>query len=100
MEYNEFSKKWEVDGSFPDLINTLALVMNFTYTLERPPDNAWGIKNSNGEWNGIMHLVINDIKDFGKRQYRNFNGVIVFQFGIVYKSRGQKIDTKMNLKGT
>ena len=55
-----------MDGRFPDLLNLLAAVMNFTYTLERPHDNAWGIKMENGSWNGIMNLIINEIKDFGK----------------------------------
>jgi hypothetical protein len=40
--------------------------MNFTYTVEPPPDNAWGGLKEDGTWNGIMNLAQNDLIDFGK----------------------------------
>ena len=40
--------------------------MNFTYTTEPPPDNAWGGLQPDGTWNGMMRLVTDEIKDFGK----------------------------------
>ena len=39
--------------------------MNFTYTIEPPPDNAWGGLQEDGTWNGMVNLVQNNIKDFG-----------------------------------
>ena len=66
MNFNSANGKYELEGSFPDLLNTLSETMNFTYTIEPPPDNAWGGLQEDGTWNGIMNLVQNNIKDFGK----------------------------------
>ena len=66
LEYNEYTGIWEIEGSFPDLLNTLADTMNFSYTLTPPPDNAWGGKQPDGSWNGMMNLVEKELSDFGK----------------------------------
>ena len=66
MILNSVTGKYELEGSFPDLLNTLAGTMNFTYTVEPPPDNAWGGQNEDGTWNGMMNLVQNNLRDFGK----------------------------------
>ena len=66
MELNSATGKYELVGSFPELLETLAATMNFTYTVEPPPDNAWGGLQEDGTtWNGMMNLVQNNIKDFG-----------------------------------
>ena len=66
MELNSATGKYELKGSFPELLETLAATMNFTYTVEPPPDNAWGGLQEDGTtWNGMMNLVQNNIKDFG-----------------------------------
>lgn len=65
LEYNKNTGIWEIEGSFPDLLNTLATTMNFTYTLEPPPDNAWGGRQPDGSWNGMMNLVEKELADFG-----------------------------------
>ena len=66
MILNPDTGKYELTGSFPDLLNTLTSTMNFTYTVEPPPDNAWGGLQEDGTWNGMMNLVQNNLKDFGK----------------------------------
>ena len=66
MILNSDTGKYELTGSFPDLLNTLASTMNFTYTVEPPPDNAWGGLQEDGTWNGMMKLIQNNLKDFGK----------------------------------
>lgn len=65
LEYNQNTDIWEIEGSFPDLLDTLAVTMNFTYTLEPPPDNAWGGRQPDGSWNGMMNLVEKELADFG-----------------------------------
>ena len=63
---NAHTEKYEVTGSFPDLLNSLANTMNFTYTIGPPPDNKWGGKQLNGSWNGMMDQVVKDKIDFGR----------------------------------
>ena len=31
--------------------------MNFTYTLTKPPDGAWGSIQPDGSWNGMVNLL-------------------------------------------
>ena len=40
--------------------------MNFTYTLEPPPDNSWGGLQDDGSWNGMMKLVQDEAVDIGE----------------------------------
>ena len=67
MILNSVNGRYQIEGSFPELLNTLASTMNFTYTVEPPPDNAWGGLQDDGTWNGMINLVQNNIKDFGKK---------------------------------
>ena len=69
MELNPNTGKYEVEGSFPDLLKGLSVLMNFTYTVTPPPDGAWGGYNGDfpdGTWNGMMNQVVNERIDFGK----------------------------------
>ena len=66
MELNPYTGKYDLEGSFPDLLNTLATTMNFTYTMAKPPDNKWGGQAPDGTWNGMMNQVVNGKIDFGK----------------------------------
>ena len=69
IELDPFTGKYNIEGSFVDLINLYANTLNFTYTLEPPPDNAWGGKQEDGTWNGMMNLVQNQLVDIGKKIY-------------------------------
>ena len=66
LELNQYTGKYEIEGSFPDLLNTLAFTMNFTYTIGPPPDNKWGGQQPDGSWNGMMNQVVTENIDFGK----------------------------------
>ena len=66
MDLNEYTGKYEVFGSFPDLLDTLAYNMNFTYTIEPPADNKWGGQQPDGSWNGMMNQIVTEQIDFGK----------------------------------
>ena len=66
LNLNAHTEKYEVTGSFPDLLNSLANTMNFTYTIGPPPDMKWGGQQENGSWNGMMDQVVKEEIDFGK----------------------------------
>ncbi|XP_050726022.1 glutamate receptor ionotropic, kainate glr-3-like [Eriocheir sinensis] len=40
-----------------NLIETLAQALNFSYTLVRPMDGAWGAPDDQGNWNGMIGMV-------------------------------------------
>lgn len=53
-----------VEGVSIELVNSLALVLNFTYTLiDKPPDSKFGNKN-NGSWDGLFGLIQRHEKAF------------------------------------
>ena len=73
MELNPYTGKYEIEGSFPELLKLLSVAMNFTYTVTKPPDGAWGGYIGdfpNGKWNGMMNQVVNERIDFGKYSLR------------------------------
>ena len=57
IKENPFTGIYETVGAFSDLIDLYARTLNFTFTLKPPPDNAWGGKQPDGSWNGMMKLV-------------------------------------------
>ena len=46
-----------------DIMKTLSRTLNFHLELSHPPDNAWGAKDANGSWDGIVGMLINDDAD-------------------------------------
>ena len=66
LEKNSQTGKYVTEGSFSDLLQLLGKTMNFTYTIEPPPDDKWGGRLPNGSWNGMMNLVDQKLADFGK----------------------------------
>ena len=64
LELNTLTGKYEIEGSFADLLVLLGEVMNFTFTIEPPPDNNWGGLQPDGSWNGMMNLVQKELVDF------------------------------------
>ena len=57
-ESDNLTKIIQSDGMFPDVMDTLATQMGFTYTKTLPPDNAWGALNpTTGEWNGMVGML-------------------------------------------
>ena len=57
IKMNPRSGRYDIEGSFADMINLLAETINFTYTLKPPPD---------GEWNTIVDMAEKEQVDFGK----------------------------------
>ena len=66
LDLDSVTGKYDIGGSFADLLNNLAAKMNFTYTIKPPPDNKWGGQLADGTWNGMMYQVTNELIDFGK----------------------------------
>ena len=66
IELNPQTGKYIIEGSFVELLNLYAKTMNFTYTLEPPPDKAWGGLQDDGSWNGMMKLVQEEAVDIGE----------------------------------
>ena len=69
---NSVTGKYEMEGSFVDLLNLLMNIMNFTYTLKLPADNQWGGLQKDGSWNGMVNLLINEDVDFCKFAFYSF----------------------------
>lgn len=56
-----------LDGSFVELLQMCSKWMNFTYTLEPPPDKKWGGLQKDGSWNGMIGLLKDELVDIGNR---------------------------------
>ncbi|KAG7176580.1 Glutamate receptor-like 46 [Homarus americanus] len=69
-----------IRGPMANLLHALASALNFRYTLVRPPDGAWGIPTSGGDWNGMIGMV-----------KRNEADLALGPFGLTY-SRSQVVD--------
>ena len=66
IELDSMTGKYNLEGSFADLLNLYAETLNFTYTYVPPSDNAWGSLQENGSWNGMINLIQKEIVDIGK----------------------------------
>nr|XP_045601351.1 probable glutamate receptor [Procambarus clarkii] len=52
-------------GPLALLLQLLAHSINFTYTFLRPPDGAWGNKQADGSWTGMVGMVYRKEADLG-----------------------------------
>ena len=50
-------------GFVPDLFQSLARSMNFTFKLAQSRDGKWGAVDESGEWNGIVKDVMEEVAD-------------------------------------
>ena len=51
-------------GLVPQIFETLAENLNFTFELEQSRDGLWGSQNQQtGEWNGLIKDLIDDVTD-------------------------------------
>ena len=60
------SEEYEMEGMFAEVFFALQSVLNFTYTLKKPPDGNWGALQSDGTWNGMVRLLQDKEADIGK----------------------------------
>ena len=66
IELDSRTAKYNLEGSFVDLLNLLSETLNFTYTYIPPPDGAWGVLQEDGTWNGMINLIQKEEVDFGR----------------------------------
>ncbi|CAG2211131.1 GRID1 [Mytilus edulis] len=60
VNFNEKTNTYT--GFTMDLLQHLALALNFTYEITRPLDGKWGSQMENGSWNGLIgHLERRDV---------------------------------------
>nr|XP_053636403.1 probable glutamate receptor [Cherax quadricarinatus] len=57
--------KFQFQGSLVKLMEYLSGALNFTYSLVRSPDGAWGVRLSNGSWTGMMGMVVREEVSIG-----------------------------------
>ena len=57
------AKKVSWVGLVPDIFNSLAATMNFSYKLSQPRDGNWGAIDEEGSWNGMIRDLIDDVAD-------------------------------------
>ena len=50
-------------GLVPDIFNSLAQKLNFSYQLTQPRDGNWGAADENDDWNGMIRDLIDDEAD-------------------------------------
>ncbi|XP_068216611.1 uncharacterized protein [Palaemon carinicauda] len=74
-------------GPLGNFIEILGSSINFTYTLVRPPDRAWGYLQPNGSWMGMVGMVFRKEVDFAL-------GPFVLTF-----TRAQAVDYALPLVG-
>ena len=43
-------------------------VLNFSYSLKKPPDGQWGAKQADGSWNGMINLLQTKQADIGLKK--------------------------------
>ena len=46
------------------MLKNAAKMLNFTYTIENPPDGSWGHIKEDASWNGLVYHASQDIVDF------------------------------------
>ncbi|RNA18160.1 Glutamate receptor kainate 2 [Brachionus plicatilis] len=51
------------EGFCIDLLDALAELCNFNYTIHKVSDNKYGTQNKNGEWNGLVKEIIDNKAD-------------------------------------
>ena len=61
---SEESGQEKYSGIMPKILEYLQVSLNFTTTLVRPPDGAWGAVDENGNWGGMVGMVNRNEVDF------------------------------------
>ena len=66
LSTRNINNKYRWVGLVPDIMEFLAIHLNFTYELELSRDGTWGFfDQSTGEWSGIIKDVVDGVADIG-----------------------------------
>ena len=49
------------EGHVVDLLELLSTWMNFTYDIYLVPDGRLGLKNKDGQWNGVVQQILEGV---------------------------------------
>ena len=62
-------------------------VLNFSFSLKKPPDGQWGIKKADGSWTGMMELLQTNQADIGlKNKYLSLKAQLTSILNMVTNS--------------
>ena len=62
---NEAEDEYEFEGLAADFFYNLQSILNFTYTITKPADGAWGSLQTDGSWNGMIGELHTQKADLG-----------------------------------
>ncbi|XP_068214585.1 glutamate receptor 1-like isoform X2 [Palaemon carinicauda] len=84
-------------GPLLNLLEMLALNVNFTYNLLQPSDGSWGFLFPNGTWNGMVGMLLRKDVDFAlgpfgitylRAQVIDYTSPLVVDYGRILGRRG------------
>ena len=64
---NKAGDEYEFEGLAADFFYNLQSILNFTYTITKPADGAWGSLQTDGSWNGMIGELHTQKADLGIR---------------------------------
>ena len=60
------TNEFRMTGMLAEVFDNLQQIMNFTYSLTKPPDGQWGaIQEDNTTWNGMVGMLTRNEVDIG-----------------------------------
>ena len=59
-------EQFSLGGMFGEVFFALQEVLNFTFSLKKPPDGQYGSKKPDGSWTGMINLLQTDQADIGE----------------------------------
>ena len=73
-------------GIMPKILKYLEVSLNFTTTLSRPPDGAWGAVDNDGNWGGMVGMVKRNEVDFalGENPIQYHSHDLEYLYNIVF----------------
>ncbi len=63
VQYNDYGKLVGAIGLFQDMLDYLKKKLNFSVKTVTPSDSVWGTRQKNGEWTGIVGMLLEDAAD-------------------------------------
>ncbi|XP_069982155.1 probable glutamate receptor [Penaeus vannamei] len=90
--------RFTITGPMVKLLDILATSMNFTYTYVRPPDGAWGAKQPDGSFSGMVGMLSRKEADIGlgpfgvsasRAEVVDYTGFIVIDYARIIGGRGR-----------
>ncbi|XP_047482455.1 probable glutamate receptor [Penaeus chinensis] len=90
--------RFTITGPMVKLLEILATSMNFTYTYVRPPDGAWGAKQPDGSFSGMVGMLSRKEADIGlgpfgvsasRAEVVDYTSFIVIDYARIIGGRGR-----------